>query len=345
MTVRRINLGRGLETTIQGFGAMSFSGTYGAAEDAQSLRTLHHVIDSGVTFLDTANVYGNGHNETLLAQVLKTRRREVVLATKAGIVRPKNPNEPRANGDPAFIKRCLDESLQRLGVEEIDLYYYHRVDARVPIEETVGAYADLVQAGKIRHIGLSEVTSGELRRAAAVHPITAVQMEYSIFSRDIESHLLPAARELGVGLVPYASLGRGFFTGQADSLEQLEPEDLRRHFPRFAPEHVAANIALRRQIDAVAAAEGISTAQASLAWVYEKARAFGLAVSPIPGTRYAEHVDDNLAAASIELSAQSVKELDALAGQVSGERQQDIYSVSKGREELQLAGESAPELR
>ncbi|WP_313810359.1 aldo/keto reductase [Glutamicibacter sp.] len=332
-----INLGHGLETTAQGFGTMSLSGTYGAAEDAQSLRTLNHVIDAGVSFLDTANVYGNGHNETLLAQVLKTRRHEVVLATKAGIVRPKNPNEPRANGDPAFIKRCLDESLQRLGVDEIDLYYYHRVDARVPIEDTVGAYAELVAAGKIRHIGLSEVTSNELRRAASVHPITAIQMEYSIFSRDIESHLLPAARELGVGLVPYASLGRGFFTGQADSLEQLEPEDLRRHFPRFAPEHITANIALRRQIDAVAADEGIRPAQASLAWVYVKARDFGLAVSPIPGTRFAEHFDENLSAADIQLSTQALAALDRLAGQVAGERQKDIYSVSKGREELQLA--------
>lgn len=336
-TVHSIDLGQGLQTTVQGFGAMSLSSAYGAADDAQSLRTVNHVIDAGVTFIDTANVYGNGHNEELLAKVLKTRRSEVTLATKAGILRPKNPGDPRVNGDPSYIKKCLDESLRRLGVNEIDLYYYHRLDPLVPIEDTVGAYAELVQAGKIRHVGLSEVTSNELRRAAAVHPITALQMEYSIFSRDIESHLLPAAKELGVGLVPYASLGRGFFTGEVDSFADLEPTDVRMNFPRFAPENAAGNAILRRVITSAAQREGISPAQLSLAWVYNKAKSFGVAVSPIPGTRYAAHFDENLAAASIQLSTQSIAELDALAAQVHGERQKDIYSVSKGREELQLA--------
>lgn len=327
-----INLGQGLEVPQQGFGCMSFSGPYGSAQDDESLRTLNHVIDSGVTFLDTANIYGNGHNETLLANVLKTRRNEVTLATKAGIVRPKTPTDPRVNGDPAFIKRCLDESLQRLGVNEVDLYYYHRVDVRVPIEETVGAYADLVQAGKIKHIGLSEVTGEELRRAHAVHPITAVQMEYSIFSRDIEHFVLPTASELGVGLVPYASLGRGFFTGEVDSLSQLEKQDFRHNFPRFADERIQHNLSLREVIYAVAERENITTAQVSLAWVYEQGRKFNVATAPIPGTRFAAHFDQNLGSTTVKLSQQSLNELSALAEQVDGERQADIYSVSKGRE-------------
>lgn len=333
----RIDLGQGLETTAQGFGCMSLSGHYGAADDAESLRTLNHVIDRGVTFLDTANIYGEGHNEALLSQVLKTRRCEVTLATKAGIVRPQNPGDPRANGDPAFIKNCMDESLQRLGVDHVDLYYYHRVDSRVPIEETVGAYKELVEAGKTRYIGLSEVTSQELRRAHAVHPIAAIQMEYSIFSRDIERWLLPTASDLGVGLVTYASLGRGYFTGEVDSLEQLEAGDIRRNFPRFEASRMEHNQPLRQVINDVAERENISTAQVSLAWVYEKARALDVAVSPIPGTRFSAHFDDNLQALDVRLSAESLSALDALAAQVDGERQKDVMSVSKGREEVQMA--------
>lgn len=334
----RINLGQGLMATPQGFGCMSLSGPYGSADDAESLRTLNHVLDQGVTFLDTANIYGEGHNESLLSQVLKTRRGEVTLATKAGIVRPKNPGDPRANGDPAFIKKCLDESLQRLGVDHVELYYYHRVDSRVPIEETVGAYKELVEAGKIKHIGLSEVTSNELRRAHQVHPITAIQMEHSIFSRDIEKWLLPAASELGVGLVPYASLGRGYFTGDVDSLDQLEAHDIRRNFPRFEAPRMERNAPLRQSIRNAAQREGMSTAQVSLAWVYEQARKFSVAVSPIPGTRFSMHFDDNLSALDVRLSAESMAELDALAGQVDGERQKDIMSVSQGREQQQMAG-------
>ncbi|UUX58942.1 aldo/keto reductase [Glutamicibacter halophytocola] len=316
---------------------MSLSSAYGAADDAESLRTVNHVIDSGVTFLDTANIYGAGHNESLLAEVLKTRRNEVTLATKAGIVRPKNPGDPRANGSPAFIKECLDESLKRLGVEHIDLYYYHRVDSRVPIEDTVGAYKELVDAGKISHIGLSEVTADELRRAHKVHPITAIQMEYSIFSRDIERWLLPAASELGVGLVSYASLGRGYFTGEVDSLDQLDATDVRRNFPRFEDARMKNNRPLRAIIEETARREGITTAQLSLAWVYEQARAQNVEVSPIPGTRYSAHFDDNLRSLDVRLSADSMAALNALADQVDGERQADIMSVSKGREEEQMA--------
>lgn len=332
-----IDLGQGLQVTAQGFGCMSFSGTYGSADDAESLRTLNHVIDSGVTFLDTANVYGAGHNETLLSTVLKTRRDEVTLATKAGIIRPENPGGPRANGDPDFIKQCIDESLQRLDVDHIDLYYYHRLDSRVPIEDTVGAYAELVQAGKISHIGLSEVTSNELARAHSVHPITAIQMEYSIFSRDIERWLLPTASELGVGLVTYASLGRGFFTGQLNAVDQLESSDFRHGFPRFTNERIAHNRELREVIFTVAEREGATAAQVSLAWVYEQARKFNVAVSPIPGTRYSAHVEDNLGALNVRLSENSMSELNALAAQVDGERSGDVYFVSKGREELQMA--------
>lgn len=336
-SVNSIELGQGLKVTEQGFGCMSLSSAYGAADDAESLRTVHHVIDSGVTFLDTANIYGAGHNESLLAEVLKTRRNEVTLATKAGIVRPKNPGDPRANGSPAFIKECLDESLKRLGVEHIDLYYYHRVDSRVPIEDTVGAYKELVDAGKVSHIGLSEVTADELRRAHKVHPITAIQMEYSIFSRDIERWLLPAASELGVGLVSYASLGRGYFTGEVDSLDQLDATDVRRNFPRFEDARMKNNLPLRAIIEETARREGITTAQLSLAWVYEQARAQNVEVSPIPGTRYSAHFDDNLRSLDVRLSADSMAALNALADQVDGERQADIMSVSKGREEEQMA--------
>lgn len=336
-SINSVKLGQGLNVTKQGFGCMSLSSAYGAADDAESLRTVNHVIDSGVTFLDTANIYGAGHNESLLAEVLKTRRNEVTLATKAGIVRPKNPGDPRANGSPAFIKECLDESLKRLGVEHIDLYYYHRVDSRVPIEDTLGAYKELVDAGKVRHIGLSEVTADELRRAHKVHPITAVQMEYSIFSRDIERWLLPAASELGVGLVSYASLGRGYFTGEVDSLDQLDATDVRRNFPRFEDARMQNNRPLRAIIEETARREGITTAQLSLAWVYEQARIQSVEVSPIPGTRFRAHFDDNLRSLDVRLSADSMAALNALADRVDGERQADIMSVSKGREEEQMA--------
>lgn len=340
-SINSIELGQGLKVTGQGFGCMSLSSAYGTAEDAESLRTVNHVIDSGVTFLDTANIYGAGHNETLLSQVLKTRRDEVTLATKAGIVRPKNPGDPRANGDPAFIKKCFDESLQRLGVDYIDLYYYHRVDSRVPIEDTVGAYKDLVEAGKVGHIGLSEVTANELRRAHAVHPISAIQMEYSIFSRDIERWLLPTASELGVGLVSYASLGRGYFTGEVYSLDQLDANDVRRNFPRFEDSRMQRNHPLRTTIEETAQREGITTAQLSLAWVYEQARIQNVQVSPIPGTRFAHHFDENIGALDVRLSEESMAALNALAERVDGERQSDIMSVSKGREEVQMAEEGS----
>lgn len=331
-----IHLGQGLQVSCQGLGCMSISGPYGKAEDQESLRTIHRALDLGVNFLDTANIYGEGHSETLLRQVLKTRRQEVTLATKAGIVRPKNPGDPRANGDPTYIKQCLEESLLRLGVDEVDLYYYHRVDARVPIEETVGAYAELVQAGKIKYIGLSEVTSVELRRAFDIHPISAIQMEYSLFSRDIEKWLLPTAKELGVGVVPYASLGRGFFNGGIDSLDTLQRTDVRHNFPRFAAENLTQNLLLRQEIFTIAQREQITPGQLALAWVYAQGRTCDVAMSPIPGTRFAAHLEENLASVELQLSAQSLAELNTLAPRVAGERQQDIYSVSQGREEQQM---------
>lgn len=338
-SINTIDLGQGLEVTPQGFGCMSLSSAYGSADDAESLRTVNHVLDSGITFLDTANIYGMGHNETLLAKVLKARRNEVTLATKAGIVRPKNPGDPRANGDPAYIKKCVDESLQRLGVEHIDLYYYHRVDSRVPIEDTVGAYKELVEAGKISHVGLSEVTSNELRLAHAVHPITAIQMEYSIFSRDIERWLIPTASELGVGLVTYASSGRGYFTGEVTSMEQLESGDVRRNFPRFEDDCMQNNEQLLKVIEEVAQREDFTPAQVALSWVYEQASVQKVAVSPIPGTRFTHHFDDNLQSLNLRLSPASMAQLNELAAKVDGERQADIMSVSKGREEVQMSQE------
>lgn len=336
-TLPAIRLGQGLEVSAQGFGAMGLSHSYGPADERESLRTLNHAIDAGITLLDTANIYGNGHNEQLLSKVLKHRRDEVVLTTKTGILPDAAPGAPRAQGDRAHIHRSIDQSLARLGVDEVDLYYYHRVDPRVPIEETVGAFAELVHAGKIKHIGLSEVTSTELRRAHRVHPITAVQSEYSLFSRDVEEHLLPTAQQLGVGFVAYSPLGRGFLSGQVRDAGQLAAADARRNFPRFSPDHLERNLDLLATVNAVAAAEGLTNAQVALAWLATRGQSFGLSLVPIPGTRSAARVDENLAALDRSLSAASLDALDQLAARVHGERAADVLFIAKGREGQQLA--------
>ncbi|MBL0386850.1 aldo/keto reductase [Tumebacillus sp. ITR2] len=306
----------GLEVSAVGLGCMSMSPDYyGAADEAESIRTLHYALDIGVNFWDTANVYGGGHNELLLANVLRERRDEVVLATKFGFVR----NEQGlvgVNGKPDYLKQQCDESLKRLGVDHIDLYYMHRLDTSVPIEETVGAMAELVQAGKVRHLGLSEVSGDTLRRAYAVHPIAAVQSEYSLWSRDIEDEVFPACRELGVGIVPYSPLGRGFLTGQIKSPDDFAPDDFRKGLPRFQGENFQTNLDLVRELEDMARERGVKASQLALAWVLAQ----GDDIVPIPGTTKRANLKDNADSADLELSADDLRRINAIAEKTAGMR-------------------------
>lgn len=335
MTAKRILLGDGFVTSEQGLGGMVFSNVYGHADEHESLHTINAAIDAGITLLDTADIYGGGHNEALFAGILASRRDEVQIATKFGIVPNPRPGEPKAQGDPAYARRCLEASLLRLGTDVVDLYYYHRVDPRVPIEETTGVLAELVQEGKIRHIGLSEVTAGELERAAGVHPIAAVQSEWSVVSRDVEERLAPAAARLGIGFVAYSPLGRGFLTGAVENAGDLADSDLRRRFPRFGPAELQHNAALREIVSRTAAAEGLTPAQLVLAWLYHSGRRLGVATVPIPGTRRAGRLAENLSAAALELSPAAIDALDGLSSRVAGERAGDLLSISRGRELLE----------
>lgn len=292
-----------------GLGCMGMSEFYGPSDQAESLATLHRALDLGVNFLDTADMYGSGANEELLAKVLATRRAEVFLATKFGFVRdPANPQARVVNGRPDHVRAACDASLRRLGVDSIDLYYLHRVDASTPIEETVGAMAELVRAGKVRHLGLSEAGPATLRRAAAVHPITALQSEYSLWSRDPESGPLAACRELGIGFVAYSPLGRGFLTGQIKRYEDFAPDDQRRHQPRFQGENFAHNLQLVRRIGELAARKHCTPGQLALAWVLAQ----GGDIFPIPGTRRSRYLEENLAAVDLTLSPAELAEIQAI---------------------------------
>lgn len=296
---------------------MSMSQGYGAADRAESARTLNAALDAGVTFLDTADAYGNGHNETLLGEVLAARRHAFVLATKFGIVRHADGTRG-VDGHPDRVARCCDASLARLQTDHIDLYYLHRRDPAVPIEDTVGAMARLVDAGKVRYLGLSEVSSLTLRRAHAVHPITAVQSEYSLWTRDPEQHVLPACRELGIGFVPFSPLGRAMLTGRLDDGDALPDSDLRAAMPRFRGENFAANRALVHELEAFAAARGARAAQVALAWLLAR----GPGVAPIPGTWHVAWLHENLAAVDLVLDAAALAFLDALfaPARIAGER-------------------------
>ncbi|MFF4406540.1 aldo/keto reductase [Streptomyces sp. NPDC001262] len=303
-----------------GLGCMGMSEFYGPTDEAQSLETLRAALDAGVTFLDTADMYGKGHNELLVGRALAGRRDEVFLATKFGMRRDESdPRQGRkVDSSPEWCRQAIDASLQRLGVDHVDLYYLHRRDPDVPIEETVGAMSELVQAGKVRHLGLSEVSAATLRAAHAVHPIAAVQTEYSLWTRDVEADVLPAARELGTTLVAYSPIGRGFLTGTITRPEDLHTTDFRHSHPRFQEEHLARNLRMVERLRALAADFGCSPVQLALAWLLAQ----GEDIVPIPGTRRVKYLHENAAAAGIRLTGEQLAAVTAAVPRdaVSGER-------------------------
>ena len=309
-----------LTVSAQGLGCMGMSEWYGAADWDESIATIHAALDAGVTFLDTADAYGAGHNEVLVGRAIAHRRDEVQLATKFGIDRSGADGKARVlRGERSYVKRAAESSLLRLGVEVIDLYYLHRPPQTAEIEETVGAMAELVAEGKVRHLGLSEVNNDLLRRAYAVHPITAVQSEYSLWTRDVETDVLDALRELKVGLVPYSPLGRGFLTGTVD-VSALGANDFRANNPRFTGAAAATNQAIADTVREVAAAKGVAPAQIALAWVYAQQERLGVPLAPIPGTKRVKWLKQNIAALDITLTEDELALLDPLGRQVSGAR-------------------------
>ena len=317
--VSKRRLGRdGPEVSAIGLGCMGMSEFYGSGSDDESIATIHHALDRGVTFLDTADMYGVGKNEELVGRAIRERRNEVFLATKFGNVRGENGEFLGVKGDPDYVRSACEASLRRLGVEMIDLYYQHRVDPKVPIEDTVGAMARLKEEGKVRLLGLSEAAPATIRRAHAVTPITAVQTELSLWSRDAEADVLPTVRELGIGYVAYSPLGRGFLTGQIKSPEDFPDDDYRRFHPRFTGENFAKNIALVHEVEEMAREKGCTTAQLALAWVLAK----GEDVVPIPGTKRRKYLDENIGALDVKLSEEDLRRLDEILppGAASGER-------------------------
>lgn len=319
----------GLTVSALGLGCMGMSDAYGPGDEAESIRTIHRALDLGVTLLDTADAYGMGENERLVGKAIRGRRDKVVLATKFGIVRDaEHPGERQINGRPEYVLSACNASLQRLGIETIDLYYQHRVDTNVPIEETVGAMAQLVAAGKVRFIALSEASAANVRRAASVHPIAALQNEWSLWSRDLESNgQLAAARELGIGIVPYSPLGRGFLTGALKSPSDFGPDDFRAHSPRFQGENFERNLRLAREVERVAASLGCTPSQLALAWLLAQ----GDDVVPIPGTKRVKYLEENLGALEVELDASDREQLEAVfpPDAASGARYPDMSFVNR----------------
>jgi aryl-alcohol dehydrogenase-like predicted oxidoreductase len=318
----------GLEVSAEGLGCMGMSEFYGEGDEAESTATIHLALDMGVTLLDTADIYGPFTNEVLVGQAIAERRDEVVLATKFGIVRdPENPRGRGVNGRPEYVHASCDASLRRLSTDHIDLYYQHRVDPDVPIEETVGAMAELVDAGKVRFLGLSEAGAETIRRAHAVHPISALQTEYSLWTRDIEEEILPTIRELGIGLVAYSPLGRGFLTGAITQPEELSEDDFRRHNPRFQGENFKRNLALVARVQELAREHNCTPAQLALAWVLNQSRP--PEIVPIPGTKRRKYLEENVEATEITLSAEDLARIDEAApvGAAVGDRYPDMSRV------------------
>ncbi|MGK5545992.1 aldo/keto reductase [Streptomyces sp. URMC 127] len=310
----------GLSVSAIGLGCMGMSVCYGPRDEAAAVETIRRALDTGVTFLDTADAYGNGHNEELVGRAVKGRRHEAVIATKFGIRSLTGGPEggPVIDSTPEYAREACDASLRRLGTDHIDLYYLHRRNPGTPVEETMGALAELVRAGKVRHVGLSEVSPDTLRRAHAVHPVTALQSEYSLWERGLEDELLPTARELGIGIVPYAPVGRGFLTGALTSLDQLADDDYRRNDPRFQGEHLVRNLALVERVRAMAARIGCTPVQLALAWLLSR----GEDIVPIPGTKRISYLTENTRAAEVSLSGPECRELEEAISRhaVSGAR-------------------------
>jgi len=317
-TMHTRRLGQGLEVSAQGLGCMGMSEFYAGRDDDEAVATIHRALDVGVTFLDTADIYGLGRNESLVGRAIRGRREGVVVATKFGNVRGEDGSFRGVDGRPEYVRACCEASLARLGIDTIDLYYQHRVDPKTPIEDTVGAMADLVRAGKVRHLGLSEAAPATIRRAHAVHPIAALQTEYSLWSREPEDAILATVRELGIGFVAYSPLGRGFLTGRFRSAADFAPDDYRRNSPRFQGDNFARNLQLVDEVRAIAAAKGCTPSQLALAWVLAQ----GDDIVPIPGTKRRAYLEENVAALDVVLTADDLGRIDRVLprGAASGDR-------------------------
>lgn len=320
-------LGDSLTVSALGYGGMSLSDVYGPIDDETALATLTHAVDSGITFVDTANIYGGGRSERTISQLIATRRDDITLATKFGIDGGRVGGRG-VRGDAAYVREQMDASLTRLGTDHVDLYYQHRVDPNVPIEETVGAMAELVAAGKVRHLGLSEATADEIARAHAVHPIAAIQSEWNVVSRDVELSVVPMAAKLGIGFVPYSPLSRSWLS-DSFAPSDIGDGDVRPTFPRFLPDNLAQNTPLRAEYLQLAAAAGLTGTQLALAWLYTRADDLGIVSAPIPGSRFSAHVDEWIGSVDHRLDADTMAALDTFASRIQGARSFDVNWTSQ----------------